>query len=76
MSLRTLCQLIISLTSFGLGNYLLFSAYMVLSGAAAGLYPEAAGAFQDARMMMPFDITAGILLVSWPFYHAWSLKKQ
>lgn len=75
MSLRTLIQLIISLMSFGLGNYVLYTAYLLLSGVSANLYPEAAVALSDARMMMPFDVTAGLLLIVWPFYYAASTRK-
>lgn len=76
MNANTLFQVIVSLVSFGLGNYLLFGVYALLSGTAAGLYPEATAIFEEARITMPLDIIAGFLLIGWPFYHAWSLKKN
>jgi len=76
MGMKSLFQVTISLISFGLGNYILFSAWMVLSGAAASAFPEAEEVFSAALSMIPLDIMAGMLLMAWPFYHAWELKKN
>lgn len=70
MSPRVLFQTVVSLVSIGLGNYVLYGVYTVLSGNGAEMYPEAATVFQQARAVMPFDTAAGLFLILWPFYYA------